>query len=77
MSTLTTTLLLAAVSVVLLGAGCLIRPLSRICGILLLVWLAAALPLLFFLNIPAQQVLLFYLISAAAGILFNIGGKRP
>ena len=71
-----TTLLLAAVSAALMGLGCLVRPLKRVCGVLCIVWFAAALPLLFFLNVPSQLVLLFYLISAAAGLLFNIGGRR-
>ncbi len=70
-----TTLLLSAVSAALMGLGCLTR-LKRVCGVLCIVWLAAALPLLFFLNIPSQMVLLFYLISAAAGLLFNMGGRR-
>ena len=73
---LATTLILSAVSAALMGLGCLVRPLKRVCGVLCLLWLAAALPLLFFLDIPSQLVLLFYLISAAAGLLFNMGGRR-
>ena len=74
MSTLSTTLILSAVSGLLLGLGCL-RPLRRVCGVLLLGWLAAALPILYFLNVPADQVLLFYILSAILGLLFNMGGK--
>lgn len=74
MSTLSTTLILCAVSGLLLGLGC-VRPLRRVCGILCLVWMAAALPILFFRNVPSDQVLLFYMLSAVLGLLFNIGGR--
>ncbi len=76
LSPLMTTLILSAVSAALMGLGCLARPLRRACGLLCVVWLAVSLPLLFFLNIPSRLVLLFYLISAAAGLLFNTGGRR-
>lgn len=72
---LTTTLLLAAVSGALQALGVFVRPLRRVCGVLLLVWLAAALPILFFQNIPAENVLLFYLLSAALGLICSFGGK--
>ena len=72
---LSTTLIMAAVSAALMGSGCLAHPLGRVCGILCLLWLAAALPILYFLNIPSRLVLLFYLLSAAAGLIFNIGGR--
>lgn len=75
MSTLPTVFILSAVSGLLLGLGC-VRPLRKVCGVLLLLWLAAALPILFFRNIPSMQVLLFYLISAVLGLIFNIGGRR-
>ncbi len=75
MSTLITTLLLSAVSAILMALGCFVRRLARVCGILTLVWLAAALPILFFLNIGSEFVLLFYLISAVCGLMCNFGGR--
>lgn len=69
------TLILAAVSAVLVGLGRFVRPLARICGIACLVWLAAALPVMLFLDLDSQHVLLFYLISAAAGLILHFGGK--
>lgn len=75
MSTLTVTLIMSAVSGLLLGLGC-IRPLRKVCGALCFVWLIAALPILFFSNVPSMQVLLFYLLSALVGLIANFGGKR-
>ena len=75
-SALTTTLLLSAVSGVLLAAGYFLRPLRKLAGILLLVWIAAALPILFFMNVPIRNVLLFCLLSAVLGLIFSFGGKR-
>lgn len=75
MSAFETTLILSAVSAVILGLGRFVRPLTRICGVAGLVWLAAALPVMFFLNLDSQHVLLFYLISAAVGLIFHFGGK--
>lgn len=75
MSTLTTVLIMAGVSGLLLGLGC-VRPLRKVCGALLLIWLTAALPILFFRNVPAMHVLLFYLLSAVLGLIFNFGGKK-
>ena len=72
---LTNTLILSAVSVVLFGLGRFVRPLTRVCGVLGLVWLAAALPLMLFLDVDARNVLLFYLISAAAGLIVHFGGR--
>ena len=72
---LTTTLVLSAVSGVLLGLGSFLPKLTRACSILLVLWLAAALPILYFRNVPSQQVLLFYLISAVLGLIFHLGGK--
>ena len=72
---LTTTLVLFAVSALILGLGRFVRPLGRVCGILGLVWMAAALPLMFFLNLDSQHVLLFYLLSAAIGLIFHMGGR--
>ena len=69
------TLILSAVSALIIGLGRFVRPLARICGIVCLVWLAAALPLMFFLNLNSQHVLLFYLISSALGLIFHFGGR--
>ena len=74
-SSLATTLILCAVSVVLLALGRFVRPISRVCGIVGLVWLAAALPVMLFASLDLQYVLLFYLISAAAGLILHFGGK--
>ena len=70
-----TTFSLAAVAAVILGLGRFVRPLGRICGVVGLVWLAAALPVMFFLNLDSQHVLLFYLLSAAVGLVFHMGGR--
>lgn len=72
---LVTTLILSAVSGLLFGLGCLVRPLRRICAVLCLVWLAAALPLMFFLDLSAPYVLLFYLLSGLLALIFQFGGK--
>lgn len=76
MSPLLTTLILSAVSGALLALGFFVRPLRRAAGVLLLVWMASALPILFFLNIPARETLLFYLLSAVFGLIFSFGGKK-
>lgn len=72
---LAATLILSAVSAVLLGLGRFVRPLGRILSAIGLVWLAAALPVMFFLDLEARYVLLFYLISAAVGLIVHFGGK--
>ena len=69
------TLLLAAVSGVLTALGCFVRPLGQVCAVLCLVWLALALPVMFFLNLASEYVLLFYLISSALGLIFLLGGR--
>lgn len=69
------TLLLSAVSGVLTALGCFVRPLGRLCAVLCLVWLAAALPVMFFLKLAFEYVLLFYLISSALGLIFLLGGR--
>ncbi len=73
---LSTVLILAAVSGVLSALGVFIKPLARVCGVLTLVWLAAALPILYFRNVPSNNVLLFYLLSAALSLACHYGGKR-
>jgi hypothetical protein len=75
MSELFYTLVFSAVSAVLMALGCFVKPLGRLCGALGLLWLAAVLPLLFFLNVGWQYVMLFYLICAAVCLLLNFGGK--
>ena len=74
-STLVIVLIMSAVSALLTGLGSLVRCLTRVCGVLLLLWLAAALPLMFFLDVSSELVLLFYLISAVCGLIFTIGGR--
>jgi len=75
MSPLYTTLILSAVSGLLLALSRFVRPLGRVCGVLSLLWAAAALPVLFFLNVGWEYVLLFYLISGTLGLIFLYGGK--
>jgi hypothetical protein len=75
MSELSYTLVFSAVSAALMALGCFVKPLGRVCGVLVLLWLAAVLPLLFFLNVSWQYVMLFYLISAAVCLVLNYGGK--
>ena len=67
---------MTGVSGVLLALGYFVRPLRKAAGVLLLAWMAAALPILFFSNVPAQNVLLFYLLSAVLGLIFSFGGKK-
>ena len=76
MPPLTLTLIMTGVSGVLLALGYLVRPLRKAAGVLLLAWMAAALPILFFSNVPAQNVLLFYLLSGVLGLIFSFGGKK-
>ena len=71
-----TLLILCAVSAVLLALGCFVPGLGKVCGVLCVFWLAAALPLLFFLELSARHALLFYLISGALGLIFLHGGKK-
>lgn len=75
MSSFSLTFILSAVSALLMALGCFVRPLGRVCGALCLLWLAAALPLMFFLNVDWEFVLLFYLISGAAALIFSYGGR--
>ncbi len=75
MSELVKTFLLAAVSGLLFGLGCLVRPLRRVGSVLCLLWLGAALPVMFFLGLSNEYVLLFYILSAVLGLLFLYGGK--
>ena len=71
-----TLLILCAVSMVLMALGTFVPRLGKACAGLCLLWLAAALPLMFFLELGARHVLLFYLISAALGLIFLYGGKK-
>ncbi len=75
MSPLLTTLILIAVSAVLMALSRFIRVLGQVCGVLSILWLAAALPVMFFLDIAWEYVLLFYLASATLGLIFIYGGK--
>ena len=76
MSPLILTLLLSCVSGALAALGTFVRPARKPAAVLLLLWLAAALPLMFFRNLPAENVLLFYTLSAALGLLCSIGGRK-
>ncbi len=75
MSPFLTTLILCAVSGLLMALARYVRRLGRVCGVLCLLWLAAALPVFFFLNIGWEYVLLFYLTSGTLGLIFLYGGK--
>jgi len=76
MSPIYTTLILCAVSGLLLALSRYVRFLGRVCGVLSMIWLAAVLPVLFFLNIGWEYVLLFYLVSGMLGLIFLYGGKQ-
>ena len=71
-----TLLILCAVSAALLALGCFVPKLGKVCAVACVIWLAAALPLMFFLELNARYVLLFYMISAALGLIFLFGGKK-
>ncbi len=76
MSPVLTFLILCAVSALLLaGASFLPRTAAKICSVVLLIWLAASLPLLYFTMLDEKYVLLFYLVSGAFGLLFRLGGE--
>ncbi len=75
MNDLAIVLILTAVSAVILALGRFIRPLTRLCGVIGLVWLAAVLPLMLVLDVDSQHVLLFYLLSSAIGLIIHFGGK--
>ena len=68
--------LLCAPSVILLGLGTWVKTYNRIWRAACLIWLAAALPVMFFMGLEEEELLLFYLVSAAAGLLFRTGGER-
>lgn len=70
-------LALCGVSVLLLALAAFVRPLAKPFSVLSLLWMGAALPVLFFLTYAWRYVLLFYLISGAFGLLFLFGGRRP
>ena len=75
MSPIYITLILCAVSGLLLALSRYVRFLGRVCGVLSMIWLAAVLPVLFFLNIGWEYVMLFFLLSSAFGLIFLYGGK--
>lgn len=77
MSPVLTFLILCAVSAALLAGATFLPPLfAKICAVLMLLWLAAALPLLYFSMLGEQYVLLFYLVSGAIGLLLRLGGEK-
>ena len=76
MSDLSIVLIMTGISLLLFLSGRFIRALTKACGLLCLAWLAAALPTMFFLDIDARHVLLFYLLSAAAGLISHFGGRK-
>lgn len=69
-------LILCAVSALLLALICFSPRAGRIGTGLCLAWLAAALPVMYFLDIERKGILLFYLVSAAIGLVFMTGGKE-
>ena len=75
-SDLITTLILTGISAVLQALGCFVPLLRKAAGVLLVVWLAAALPVLYFRGVSAEGVLLFYILSALCGLIFSFGGKK-
>lgn len=75
MSDLSIVLIMSGVSLAIFALGRFVRPLTRPCGVLGLVWLAAALPIMLFADVDSRHVLLYYLISAAIGLIIHFGGK--
>ena len=71
-----TVLILCAVSALLLAGGCFIPRLSKVCAALTVLWLAAAMPIMFFTEVDMRHMLLFYLVSGALGLIFLFGGKK-
>ena len=75
MSPLLITAILCAVSGLLMALARYAPRLGRIGSAACLLWLAVALPVLFFLNLGWEYVLLFYLASGTLGLIFLYGGK--
>lgn len=76
MTPICTVLLLSAVSAAILAGSCFLPRLGKICAWLAAVWLGAAIPIMFFSEVDMRHMLLFYLISAAFGLVFLFGGKK-
>ena len=64
MSSIVIVIICAAVSAGLTAIGTFVPGLQRIGGIVGFLWLAAALPILYFNNVSWQYVLVFYLLAA-------------
>ncbi|MCD7770000.1 MAG: hypothetical protein LUH36_07805 [Oscillospiraceae bacterium] len=70
-------LVLCGISAALMALAVFARPIAKPCTVLCLLWMGAALPVMFFMTYAWRYVLLFYLISSAFSLLFLFGGRRP
>lgn len=75
MSPYITLLILCAVSALLLALA-FFSPWHKQATGLCLLWLAASLPIMYFSDFSRNFILLFYLISAAAGLVYLAGGEK-
>ena len=71
-----TVLILCAVSALLLAGGRFLPQLEKLCAALTVVWLAAAIPIMFFTEVDMRHMLLFCLLTAAVGLILQVGGKK-
>ncbi len=76
MSPYITLILLCAVSGALLALSYFSRWWSNLGSYLLLIWMALALPIMYFIDLDRDFILLFYMISAAFGLGIQAGGEK-
>lgn len=69
-------LILCAVSAALLAQCFFSRWWSNLGTYICLVWLAAALPIMYFADMSRNHILLFYLVSGAVGLAYHLGGEK-
>lgn len=76
MSPYLTLLILFAVSALLLALCFFCPRWSKTGTYICLGWLAMALPLMYFIGLTREEILLFYLLSGAAGLVYMTGGEK-
>ncbi len=69
-------IILCGISAALLAQCYFSRWWSNLGTYVCLVWLAAALPIMYFSDMDRELILLFYLISGAIGLIYQAGGKK-
>ena len=69
-------IILCAVSGGLLALSYYSRWWSNLGSYILLFWLAASLPIMYFTALDRKLILLFYMISAAIGLAIQAGGAK-